>query len=99
MKYKSQFSVGEVHVTPAAFSAIRASEQNTMFFLVRHCMFRDWGCVSEEDAKMNEAAIESGARILSAYILDNGTKIWIITEAADENGERAATTVLLPEEY
>lgn len=26
-------------------------------------------------------------------------KIWIITEAADEGGERAATTALLPEEY
>ncbi len=29
----------------------------------------------------------------------NDTRIWVITEAADDNGERAATTLLLPEEY
>ena len=28
-----------------------------------------------------------------------GTKLWIITEAADERGHRLATTLLLPEEY
>jgi len=27
-----------------------------------------------------------------------GEKIWIITEAADESGHRAATTILLPSE-
>lgn len=39
------------------------------------------------------------SRLLSAYLLKDGTKIWIITEAADDNGKREATTILLPEEY
>jgi len=35
-----------------------------------------------------------GCRLLSAYTLSNGTKIWIITEA-----DRSTTTLLLPSEY
>ncbi|HLJ28334.1 MAG TPA: hypothetical protein VKY85_16605 [Candidatus Angelobacter sp.] len=34
-----------------------------------------------------------------AYHLKDGAKIWIITEAMDDEGRRAATTVLLPQEY
>jgi hypothetical protein len=38
--------------------------------------------------------------LLSAYVLKDGkTKIWLITEAEDDNGNRAATTGLLPSEY
>jgi len=33
------------------------------------------------------------------YVTVSGTKIWIITEATDDNGKRTATTILLPEEY
>ena len=35
-----------------------------------------------------------GGRIFSAYHLDDGTKIWIITES-----DRSSTCVLLPSEY
>ena len=35
-----------------------------------------------------------GARLLSAYTVGDGRRVWIITEA-----DRAATTALLPEEY
>ena len=35
-----------------------------------------------------------GFRILSAYMLKTGVKIWIITEA-----DRSVTTFLLPDEY
>ena len=37
---------------------------------------------------------EQAERVLSAYLLDDETKIWIITE-----WDRSATTILLPEEY
>jgi hypothetical protein len=37
--------------------------------------------------------------LLSAYRTSRNTKLWIITEAADDDGNRAATTILLPEEY
>ncbi len=46
-----------------------------------------------------EQALVSGARILAAYMLSDGIKIWIITEAEDDEGERSHTTVLLPSEY
>lgn len=41
-----------------------------------------------------------GSRILSAYRTWRGEKIWVITEARDEEeGHQAVTTILLPEEY
>jgi hypothetical protein len=46
------------------------------------------------DKAANEAAVEHGFRILSAYRLADDTRIWIITEA-----DRSVTTILLPEEY
>ena len=42
----------------------------------------------------NELSVEKGFRILSAYTLTAGVKIWIITEA-----DRSVTTLLLPSEY
>jgi hypothetical protein len=47
-----------------------------------------------EDAQSNELALKDGSRLLSAYTLTGGEKIWVITEA-----DRSSTTVLLPEEY
>ena len=55
--------------------------------------------LSDEDREQNEQAIIDGSRILSAYVTKNGTKLWVITEAADDTGQRSATTILLPEEY
>jgi hypothetical protein len=40
-----------------------------------------------------------GSRLLSAYRTALGEKLWIITEAVDDSGNRAATTILLPSEY
>jgi len=64
-----------------------------MAYLVRH-IAGDWGDVDEHDYRENELSLIQGFRLLSAYTLKTGTKIWIITEA-----DRSATTVLLPEEY
>ena len=50
--------------------------------------------LGEEDRRANDDAIAQGARILSAYHLDTGVKIWIITGA-----DRSSTCILLPEEY
>lgn len=54
----------------------------------------DFGLVSDEDKALNEEAIETGGRIMSAYRDRLDVKYWIITEA-----DRSATTVLLPSEY
>ena len=55
--------------------------------------------VCEEDKRANDQALVDGSRLLSAYTTLLGVKIWIITEAADDEGRRAATTAILPEEY
>lgn len=54
----------------------------------------DWGDLDEEDRKENDLSVEEGFRILSAYELYTGEKVWIITEA-----DRSSTTILLPSEY
>jgi hypothetical protein len=51
------------------------------------------------DAALNDGALQDGSRLLSAYHLKTGVKIWVITEAADDEGNRSATTLLLPDEY
>jgi hypothetical protein len=52
---------------------------------------------SQHDAAT--AALKEGTRLLSAYHLKDGTKIWVITDAADQQRRRASTTAILPEEY
>lgn len=54
----------------------------------------DWGELDEEDRHANDCALKDDGRLLSAYTLPNGVKIWIITE-----WDRSVTTVLLPHEY
>lgn len=70
--------------------------------LVARHIHGDWRCIDPENAEMNLHAVDTGARILSAYAIypekpcagfgDNC--LWIITEAA-----RSVTAILLPDEY
>ena len=92
------FPLGRVFATPGALETIAASGETPADFLYRHARL-DWGCVSADDARMNQQALRSGARILSAYDTRGGVRLWIITEAADDTGHRSATTLLLPHEY
>jgi hypothetical protein len=41
----------------------------------------DWGDLSEEDKQENEFSLVHSFRLLSSYPLDNGTTIWLVTEA------------------
>ena len=92
------FRLGRLYITPGAIEALYQNYTTGAEYLTRH-LSGDWGDIGDEDKATNNQALESGARILSAYRLKNGTRIWIITEAANEQGERIATTILLPEEY
>jgi hypothetical protein len=87
------FSLGRLVATPGALHALETTGQNPHEFVRRHAS-GDWGDLDEEDRKENELSVQNGFRILSAYHLNDGTKIWIITEA-----DRSSTTLLLPEEY
>ena len=88
-----KFKLGRLLATPGALRAIEEAGDDPATFLLRH-LSGDWGELGAEDVLENEQSLKEGFRLLSAYRLKNGTKIWIITEA-----DRSATTFLLPEEY
>ena len=94
----SKFSIGKTLATPGAFAALTEAGQSPAFFLDRHVQ-GDWGEVNDEDKQANDDALISGERLLSAYKTLKGQRIWVITEGTDDKGHRAATTILLPEEY
>jgi hypothetical protein len=95
---KPKFSPGRLLATPGALRAMEEAGQSPAFFLERH-LVGDWGEVDDEDKRANDRALVDGSRILSAYRTLKGVRIWIITEAADDEGRRAASTAILPEEY
>lgn len=88
-----RFKLGAIIATPRAVRALDEANQVPEEFLARH-QSGDWGEVSSEDWKENELSVREGFRVLSAYVLSTGKKIWIITEA-----DRSFTTLLLPEDY
>lgn len=101
MGTKVTFSLGRVVATPGALAALERAGRTPLDYLERHAR-GDWGEVlGEEDCRANAAALGTGARLLSAYLLPDETKLWIITDAVinPDTGERYATTLLLPEEY
>lgn len=90
---KPKFSTGKVVATPGALAAFTEAGEEPRSYLTRH-VSGDWGEVDEHDRKENEFALGRHLRIMSAYTLKNGERIWVITEA-----DRSVTTFLLPEEY
>lgn len=97
-----RFSLGQVVATPQAMATVERLGKSLLEFIERHVR-GDWGDLSEDDKQANEDALVDGSRILSSYILegegDDAVKLWIITEAEDESGDRMATTALLADEY
>jgi hypothetical protein len=92
------FHLGQLLATPGALQALQESGQRPGDFLSRH-LRGDWGQVCAEDRELNDQALRDGGRLLSAYRTLKGQKVWVITEAADDEGHRAATTILVPDEY
>ena len=93
-----KFKLGTVVATPAAYEVIEAAGQEPSFFLDKH-VSGDWGSVDAADARANDEAVRTGERILSIYQTLLGVEVWVLTEATDDEGVRAATTVLLPNDY
>ena len=85
--------LGQLLLTPGASEALLAAAQLPAEFLLRH-HHGDWGDLCAEDRQANERALRVGSRLLSSYHTRLDAKLWIITE-----GDRSATTLLVPEEY
>jgi hypothetical protein len=92
------FKPGRLLASPGCLEELERAGQNLWEFMARH-VAGDWGVVDAEDAEANNQALKDGSRLLSAYLLKTGEKIWIITEAEDDNGVRIASTGILPSEY
>ena len=90
---KSLFPLGSVVATPAALELLEENGQTPSEFISKHHSGQ-WGNLCDEDRQTNDAALKDGSRIFSSYNLNDGQKIWVITEA-----DRASTCVLLPSEY
>jgi hypothetical protein len=96
---KPKFSPGVLLATPGAIEALEKSGETVFPYLERH-LNGDWGEeLCQEDRMLNDQSLIDGSRLLSAYRLKDGTKIWIITEAVGENGCRQSSVALLPSEY
>ena len=95
---KPKFNLGRLLATPGALKAMEEAGHTPMEFVARHIR-GDWGDLCDEDQQLNDQALIDGSRVLSAYKTRNGVKLWVITEAQDDSGHRAATTILRPDEY
>jgi hypothetical protein len=87
------FSLGQTLMTPGTIAAFERTGEKPLSFLDLH-QRGIWGQLSNDDKHENALSLEKGWRLMSAYFLKDGTKIWVITEA-----DRASTTILLPDEY
>ena len=93
-----KFPLGQIVATPGAIEAMKESGQTADFFLDQHSA-GNWGIVDQEDWQLNDEALKDGSRLLSVFHTLKSKKLYVITEATDDNGNRAATTILLPEDY
>jgi len=75
-----RFSLGQIVATPGALETLEAVGQDPLELLKRH-VSGDWGDLVDEDKEENELSLKEGYRLLSAYVLANEIKVWIITEA------------------
>lgn len=95
---QAKFNLGQTLATPGALAALEESGESPGSLLNRHSQ-GEWGDLCDEDKALNDAALVNGTRLLSAYTTLSGVRLYVITEATDEDGNRAATTILRTDEY
>jgi hypothetical protein len=67
-----RFPLGRLLATPG----VLALGNNLLPLLRRHAR-GDWGDLGADDRDMNERAVADGERILSAYDVQGGQRVWI----------------------
>lgn len=95
------FNLGKVVVTNGINSTMLENKEfaNEVFISLKRFCGKDWGDICEEDALVNERALEypDDLYLLGAYHTCRG-KIWIITERISEVPGDNGTIVLYPSE-
>lgn len=94
----ASFQLGHVVATHGALEALYEAGQEALEFLRRHSRLEQ-GVLNDRDHQLNHQALIDGSRIFSAFKTSLDEKLWIITEAVNDEGERASTCILLPSEY
>lgn len=87
------FPLGQIVATPQSIKEIEKNGQTPLHYVLRH-QRGDWGDLSADDKKANNDALVHGDRILSAYVLANKVKVYVITEH-----DRSVTTMMCADEY
>ena len=108
----AKFQLGQCVATPGALALLEKTGFSAALLINRH-LHGDWGDVCKDDAELNEMALKDDSRIMSVYRLVTPEKLkatprskrselpslWLITDAADDDGIRRCTTALLPGDY
>jgi hypothetical protein len=92
------FTLGQLVITPGAITVLDAHGVSPSDLLDRH-VNGDWSEMTPEDRESNRRAVLNGGRVFSSYSLTSTVRVWVITEAKDDNGVRVSTCILLPSEY
>ena len=95
LPHRRLFHPGKLYATQGV-AAIFQNRRDIPFIgdLIARHVTGDWGDLDDFDKAQNDAAVEDGGRIFSAYRIANDLRVWVITEA-----DRSSTTVLFPSEY
>jgi len=90
--------LGRTVATPGALKLLEEAGISPASLLLRHAN-GDWGTLSPHDRQANVDALRDSSRVFSVYPLPDGGKVWVITEAVGEDGNRESTCILLPSDY
>jgi hypothetical protein len=88
-----KFRLGRVVITRGCKIHLEMHHINAMGYVLRH-ITGDWGDLGKEDKEANDFAVNKQLRIVSAYNLPTGERIYCVTEA-----DRSITTLFLYDEY
>lgn len=95
---KPKFEPGQVVATPGCLEALERAGQTPQELVARHLRLEQ-GELCDDDHHADRLSLADRSRILSAFRLTTGVKVWVLTEAVGDDGKRASTCLLLPEEY
>jgi len=98
-KIRPWFDSGRILATPSIAAMLEAGQDAEIKRALDRHFSGDWADMDEEDQEANWNSIKDTSRVFGAFLLSDGTKIWIITEAEDDTGRRNSTCIMLPEEY